>query len=383
MVNVIKEGNFMKQKLSLLVICGGQSAEHEVSVISTRNVVAALDTAKYDIQVAYINKSGVWYLFESPKRFLTAEEPAALLGTSCAPKANLPLTGVGADTELTTKTNNYKIDVVFPVMHGMHSEDGTLQGFLELANVPYVGPGVLGSAVCMDKEVSKKLLRAEQIATARWLTAYRHEIDQLNFDKIISELGLPLFVKPANTGSSVGISKVKSRDDFSPAIELALQYDHKILFEEFIAAREIECSVLGNEHPEASIPGEIIPHHEFYTYEAKYFDPNGASLAIPAELPEKIIQQIQTIAKKAFIALSCEGMARVDFFVTNDYKIYVNEINTIPGFTSTSMYPKLWEASGLSYEKLLDKLIQLAIERFNRNQLLATKNHFKKNIEAA
>ena len=264
------------------------------------------------------------------------------------------------------------LDVIFPVLHGPFGEDGTVQGLLKLANIAFVGAGVLGSAIGMDKDVMKRLLRDAGIPIARFLVVNRYSPKEISFDDARNQLGVPLFIKPANFGSSVGIHKVKDREGFERAVCDALNYDNKILIEECIRGREIECSVLGNENPIASVPGEILPRHEFYSYEAKYLDENGALLEIPAKLSPAISERIRQLAIKTFSLLCCEGMARVDFFLRNDEEIIVNEINTIPGFTRISMYPKLWEATGISYGELIDKLIELAIEWFEREKRLKT-----------
>lgn len=316
---------------------GGKSAEHEVSVQSARNIVQALDKRKYNIKLIGIDKKGAW-------------PPSAV--------ARL--------------FSGKKIDVVFPVLHGPFGEDGTIQGLLKLANLPFAGASVLGSAVGMDKDVMKRLLRDKGLPIAKFLVYKRHERKGIAFEKVKRALGLPFFVKPANLGSSVGVTKVRNINDFSSAIALAFSYDNKIMVEEYIRGREIECSVLGNKNPIASVCGEILPRHEFYSYEAKYLDENGALLSIPAIISKNLTKKIQTLALEAFEVLCCEGMARVDFFVAENEKIIVNEINTIPGFTSISMYPKLWEASGIPYAKLIDTLIKLAIERFNKEQKLRT-----------
>jgi D-alanine-D-alanine ligase len=258
-----------------------------------------------------------------------------------------------------------QLDVIFPILHGPFGEDGTVQGLLKLAQIPFVGADVLGSAIGMDKDVMKRLLLQAGIPTARFLCAHRHCQDKLHFHEIVAALGLPFFVKPANLGSSVGISKVKAEKEFLPALEKAFQFDRKILIEEFIEGREIECAVLGNEYPIASLAGELIPTHEFYSYEAKYIDEKGAHFKIPAELSLECMSAVQQMAIDAFRILCCEGMARVDFFLKSSGALYVNELNTIPGFTKISMYPKLWESSGMPYSQLLDRLIQLAIERFH------------------
>lgn len=361
----------MNSKLQLAILCGGQSPEHEVSVNSAKNIVKALDENKYHIHVIYITKEGEWFLFAAPQLFLDGNNPAELLNAQHGQRVSLIL---GHNTTpLMTLEGEAKwlaLDVVFPVLHGCRGEDGTVQGLLDLANIPYVAPGVLGSAVCMDKEVSKRLLREAGIPIANFITLTSATAANIQFDEVVKKLGLPFFVKPANTGSSVGISKVKRKEEWQPALTLALQYDHKILLEEFIQGQEIECAVLGNGSPEASLPGEIIPHHEFYTYEAKYLDPNGAGLVVPAQLSDAMCAQVQALAKKVFVTLCCEGMARVDFFITPEQKVIVNEANTIPGFTQISMYPKMWMASGLSYSALLDRLISLALERFARDHAL-------------
>jgi D-alanine-D-alanine ligase len=249
-------------------------------------------------------------------------------------------------------------------------EDGTIQGLFKLYNVPFVGPGVLGSAVAMDKDVAKRLFKEAGLPIGKFLVYSLTDKNKVSFSEIKKSLGLPFFVKPANLGSSVGISKVKDEKEFKKAIRLAFDYDNKIVIEEFIEGKEIECAVLGNENPQASTVGEIIPNHDFYSYEAKYLDADGARMKIPADIPKSLIKKFQDLSIKAFKALSCEGIGRVDFFLTKDNEIYINEINTIPGFTSISMYPKLWEASGLSYAKLIDRVIELAIERHNKESRL-------------
>lgn len=310
------------------VLFGGKSAEHEVSLQSAKNVINALDKSKYQVISVKINKAGK-FNFETIKKF----------------------------------------DLVFPVMHGPFGEDGSMQGLLKLAGVPFVGPSVLGSAVGMDKDVMKRLLRDAGIPIGKFLTFFAG--DKISFEDVKKELGLPVFVKPANLGSSVGINKVKNEKDWKHALKDAFLYDSKIVVEENINGREIECSVLGNEDPIASIPGEIIANQEFYSYDAKYID-QGSVAEIPAKIDKKIAQEIQALAVKVFKVLNSEGMGRVDFFLKEDGEILVNEINTIPGFTSISMYPKMWEKSGLPLPKLLDKLIDLAIARHQRDQKLRT-----------
>ncbi len=339
----------IQRKIRVGILFGGVSSEHEISIMSARNVVAALDKSKYSPVLIYINKQGEWYRVSNFKLIDKLSE-------------NQQIT-------FDIKTL-HSLDVVFPVLHGTNGEDGTIQGLLKLAGVAFVGPGVLGSSVGMDKDVSKRLLRDAGIPIAKFIVVRKNE--KLTFAQAKKQLRLPMFVKPANNGSSVGVSKVKNKSEFGKAVREAFEFDNKILIEEGIDGREIECSVLGNENPKASIPGEVITSHEFYSYEAKYFDENGSRTEIPAGLPSKTIHAIQKMAVDTFKTLNCEGMARVDFFVDRQGKICLNEINTIPGFTNISMYPKLWEASGISYSKLIDKLISLSIERMNSEKKLKT-----------
>jgi D-alanine-D-alanine ligase len=351
----------MKRKLRVAILFGGKSAEHEISLLSAKNIVDAIDKKKYQVVLIGIDRKGRWSLSEaakSPKPMRVGGAGKSLAwvpGKRMNPLARLSdLGSIGA------------IDVVFPVLHGPLGEDGTVQGLLKLADLPFVGAGVLGSAVSMDKDVMKRLLRDAGIPTARFLVFDHSSRAAIEFEDIKRCLGLPVFVKPANLGSSVGISKVKDRKQLQRAVKDAFEYDGKILIEESVEGREIECSVLGNDQPVASLPGEIITSHEFYSYEAKYLDEKGALLEIPAKLPESIIREIQDLSVRTFKALCCEGLARVDFFLRDNKEVIVNEINTIPGFTKISMYPKLWEASGISYTELIDRLIQLALERFVR-----------------
>ena len=320
-----------QRKVRVGIIFGGQSTEHEVSLKSAENVIAALPTEKYELVRIKIEKDGKWEMGK--------------------------LTG---------------LDVVFPVLHGPLGEDGTMQGLLKMMNLPFVGPSVLGSAIGMDKDVQKRLLREAGIPTAKFLTVRREAKDTISFAEAKRQLGLPLFVKPANAGSSVGVSKVKKESDFKVAMEDAFRYDSKILIEEGIAGQEVECAVLGNEDQIASVVGEVKPNHEFYSYEAKYIDGNGAGVEIPAQLTKEITKKVQETALAAFKILECEGMSRVDMFVTKDSRVLINEINTIPGFTKISMYPKLWAASGISYPELIDRLIQLALARAKRDTQLKT-----------
>jgi D-alanine-D-alanine ligase len=363
----------MSRKIRVGILFGGRSAEHEVSLQSAKNVIDAIDTNKYEVVLIGIDKKGHWHLNQE-SRFLL---PPAESGLPELPEraGNLALVLGKQDEQLVALSSHQSpgsLDVIFPVLHGPFGEDGTVQGLLKLADVAFVGAGVLGSAVGMDKDVMKRLLRDAGIPIARFIVATRYSPKEIGFDYTRGHLGLPFFVKPANLGSSVGIHKVKNRQEFEGAVRDAFNYDNKILIEECISGREIECSVLGNDNPIASVPGEILPRHEFYSYEAKYLDDKGAVLEIPAKLPPAISERIRQLAIKAFSVLCCEGMARVDFFLRDSEEIIVNEINTIPGFTRISMYPKLWEATGISYSELIDRLIQLAIERFEREKRLKT-----------
>ena len=362
----------MKKKLRVAILFGGQSAEHEISLISARNIAAAMDRKKYEIVAVAIDKQGRWFI-DDGARLLRESQPsrvefrdggkaaAVLLGSTATPMIRLaPRRVLG------------RVDVVFPVLHGPFGEDGTVQGLLKLANVPFVGAGVLGSAVGMDKDVMKRLLRDAKIPVPKFLVFDRSASRRINFRSVKRALGLPLFVKPANLGSSVGISKVTKDKEFGGALREAFRYDNKVLLEEGVNGREIECSVLGNDKPIASLPGEIVTSHDFYSYDAKYLDEKGAQLIIPARLPKPVVERIRELALKTFKVLCCEGMARVDFFLRGRSEVIVNKINTIPGFTKISMYPKMWQASGISYAELIDRLIRLALERFHKEKNLRT-----------
>lgn len=353
------------EKIRVGLLFGGKSAEHEVSVRSARNIYDALDKEKFEPVLIGIDPSGKWVLADSAKlldgpadatdRHVDSNEGAAVVMN---PESRGQLDA------------NLAVDVIFPILHGPFGEDGTVQGLLKLADVPFVGPGVLGSAIGMDKDVTKRLLMQAGIAVAPFRTLRKDK--EFDPNELASSLGLPLFVKPANLGSSVGVSKVHTIDELSKAVEEALVYDNKILVESAVVGRECECAVLGNEKPKASVVGEVLLNSDFYSYETKYLDENSASIKIPAELTPEISSSIQDIALKTFKTLECEGMTRVDVFVTNDGEIIVNEVNTIPGFTSISMYPKLWEASGIMYSELITELIDLAMKRHDRDSRLKT-----------
>ncbi|MCI0626811.1 MAG: D-alanine--D-alanine ligase [Acidobacteria bacterium] len=362
------------KKLTIALLFGGKSGEHEVSLRSAASILKALDREKYEVIPIGITKEGQW---RSDPKFLEAAFPEILAHGQPVllppdPSENC-LLQILSDAK--SIGNQAKIDVVFPALHGTYGEDGTIQGLLDMANLPYVGAGVLGSSVGMDKDVMKRLLQHASLPVVNFLVVLDHHWRQKQEAvrrAIESQVGYPCFVKPANLGSSVGISKVKSAEALEPAMDLAAQYDRKVIVEKGLEAREIECSVLGNDDPQASLPGEIVPSHEFYDYEAKYLD-ERSRLLIPAPLEESQTKAFQELAIKTFLVTECSGLARVDFFLEKQTNlIYVNEINTLPGFTSISMYPKLWQATGLGYSELIDKLIQLALERHQRRQAKKT-----------
>jgi len=373
-----KSGSHPKTKIGVLY--GGRSGEHNVSLCSAASVVGALDQNKYEVIAIGIDRDGRWYVQNKPEiiadkdfgRILSLKKRGTWLVNHFEQENKLHI----YNTE--NKNEEVIIDIVFPVLHGTYGEDGTLQGLLELAMVPYVGADVAGSAVGMDKDIAKRLLRDAGIAVVPSLTISKHQW-QDNPETItqdaLNKLGMTLFVKPLCTGSSVGIAKVKTKESLPQAIEFAFQFDTRIMIEKAINCREIECAVLGNENPAASILGEITPNHEFYSYEAKYIDPHGATMKIPADIDGNLASLIRETAVKGYIALACSSLARVDFFLdkkTNEF--YLNEINTLPGFTSISMYPKLWEATGLKYSDLLDKLIALALERHRKKMEIKTES---------
>ncbi len=341
----------MGKKIKVAVIFGGKSSEHEVSRVSASSVINNLNKDKYEIIQVGITKAGVWNIFDGPAESIANGEW----------EKDTALTGPGVIERVALDA-----DVVFPVLHGRYGEDGCIQGLFEVIDKPYVGPGVLGSALGMDKASAKIIFEHEGIPQARCLVVRKSQFEE-NMQDILGKaeqnLGYPCFVKPSNSGSSVGITKAHDRYELAQALELAGKYDKKIIIEEFIEGREIECSVLGNDNPEASVPGEVIPSREFYDYDAKYND-GTSELIIPAKLDEHTTNLIKEYAVKAYRVLNCSGMSRADFFVHKvTGQVYINEINTIPGFTSISMYPKMWEASGLKYPELIDRLIELAFER--------------------
>lgn len=350
-------------RLRIAVLFGGRSAEHDVSVLSAANVMRALDPAKYDAVPVFVTREGQWMLSSFEDRALT--QPASGTELCLVPGGQgrvMAIPPEGAVYEL------LKIDVLFPVLHGLHGEDGAVQGAAEVARVPLVGCGILGSATALDKDIAKRLLGQAGLHVARSVTI--HDGAAPAFKEVGRALGLPIFIKPARQGSSVGVSKISTEREYEAALAEGFRHDRKLLAEEFIRGREIECSVL--EDPQGGLfvsrPGEIVPAetHGFYTYDAKYIDENGAALKVPAELPADFEDKIRDIAAKAFSAVGCDGMARVDFFVTADMSILVNELNTIPGFTDISMYSKAMAASGVSYPEIIDRLVAHGLARTGR-----------------
>ncbi|MEN9216871.1 MAG: D-alanine--D-alanine ligase family protein [Gloeomargarita sp. HHBFW_bins_162] len=339
------------------ILFGGQSAEHEISVQSARNILAALSPTHYQPVPIGITRQGQWWLADPNWLIQASPQKLPPFEQGLAPVGVIPSQGL-----IHFSQNHWEplpVDVVFPVLHGPRGEDGTVQGLLTLAGLPFVGAGVLGSAVGMDKEVMKRLLTQAGLAVGHY-RCYRRGVS-VEPATVVAELGLPVFVKPANMGSSVGVTKVCTADDLLPALAKAWKYDAKVLVEQAITGREIECAILDGVPPQASVPGEIIPQHEFYSYEAKYLDDQGAVLKMPADLAPNQVAQVQRLSVQVFQVLECRGLGRVDWFFTPDGDWIVNEINTIPGFTQISMYPKLWELSGISYSDLVHRLLELAL----------------------
>ena len=354
-------------KQHIAILFGGKSPEHEVSIISARNIFKAIDKEKFDVSLIGIASDGQWYL----------ENAENLLDEKCiVGKDNNIISVIFGNREKAIyiiKTQQYlpKLDAVFPITHGPNGEDGSLQGILIHLDVPFVGPSVFASAVSMDKDFTKKILRDAGIGHAKGVTLYKHQINNIDYKKLTQELGDVLFIKPCNMGSSVGVTKVTNEQEFNDAIQLAFRFDNKVLVEKGVVGREIECAVLGNELVEASTVGEIIMNFGIYDFENKYINDTAAQLHIPAQnLTDTQIEKIRQTAIKAYQALGIEGLSRVDVFLTEDDDVIINEPNTLPGFTSVSMYPKLWEKSGLAYHLLIEKLIDLAIQRHTRDSQL-------------
>jgi D-alanine-D-alanine ligase len=355
-----------QKRLRVGIIFGGRSGEHEVSLVSAASVIRALDPAKYEAVPIGITKDGRW-LAGSPAQTMLPEVLREGQRVMLAADPNIAAL-VTLDEK---RSDSLRVDVIFPVLHGTYGEDGTVQGLLELAGLPYVGAGVIGSAVGMDKDMQKRLFLQAGLPVGDFLAVQRSDWERSRpraLQLVRKKFRFPLFVKPATLGSSVGMSKVHNREELPGALDLAAEFAQKILVERYIQGREIEVSVLGNQEPKASVPGEIVPHREFYDYTAKYLE-EGTRLEIPAKLPRSQVRRFQDYAVRAFRCLECRGMARVDFFLERaTRRIYLNEINTIPGFTSISMYPKLWEASGVPYRELIDRLIELALAEHREKQ---------------
>lgn len=358
-------------KLRVGVVFGGKSAEHEVSLQSAKNIVDAMDKSRFEVVLLGIDKQGQWHLCDANNYLQNASDPAHI---ALAPTQNsvalVPGQSAGQLIDAHNGAPLPSLDVIFPIVHGTQGEDGTLQGLLRMANLPFVGSDVLGSTACMDKDVTKRLLRDAGLAIAPFVTLTRSNRERIAFSDVQAQLGLPLFVKPANQGSSVGVSKVTNEAQYHEAVRLAFEFDHKVVVETGINGREIECAVLGNDHPQASTCGEIILNSDFYAYDTKYIDDNGARVVVPAAIDPAVNDRIRSIAVQAYQTLGCAGMARVDVFLTPDNEVIINEINTLPGFTNISMYPKLWQASGISYTDLITRLIELALERHQADRAL-------------
>jgi D-alanine-D-alanine ligase len=361
-------------KLRVGLLFGGRSSEYEVSLVSATSILGALDPSRYDITLVAVDPDGRWHVGDPALPPTSATLQAAVRGA----EVDLPV-APGRHTLIqvgeSTPESGQMLDVIFPVIHGRGGEDGSLQGLLELAGIPYVGSGVLGSAIQMDKDVAKRLLAAAGLPVTPGVCVRAHQLSegQSVADALIEELGSSLFVKPANQGSSVGISKVERREDLLPALLDAARYDTKILVERAIDAREIEVALLGNDPIEASIPGEIRTQHAFYDYDAKYVD-DATELLIPAPIDDNLAEEMRRLAVEAAVALESAGLARVDFLLErNSEEIFINEVNSIPGFTQGSMYPLLWQASGIPYPALLDRLIELALERHRITTALETR----------
>lgn len=368
----------MEKRLRVGLVFGGRSGEHEVSLASAQSVAKALDKDKYETVLIGVTKEGRWLTGGNPLKQLMRESSSPLLrsnnnssGNQVDSNSNGTITR-SVSVISTENVLNSSVDVIFPLIHGPYGEDGTIQGLFELADIPYVGAGVAASAVGMDKALMKAIFQSAGLPVCDYLVITRREWEDLpeeTISRIEGAFGYPCFVKPANLGSSVGVTKAHNWDELTQALSTAAQFDRRIMVERAVTGREVECSVLGNESPTASVVGEIAPAREFYDYVAKYADESGTRLIIPADITPDQAREVQELAVRAFKAIDACGMARVDFFIeAQGGRVLVNEINTIPGFTNLSMYPKLWEASGLPYPRLIDRLIELALERRSERQ---------------
>ncbi len=353
----------MTKKLRIGILFGGRSVEHEISLRSATNVVANMDKEKFEPILIGIDKNGGWYLCEMISKDITSGNPISLMLDSSGHYFR--------DSKSEKKLN---LDLVFPVLHGEDGEDGSVQGMLTMAKIPFAGSGVSGSANSMDKFISKKLLLEANVPVGKYVQKYYHQKDAISFDSITEKIGLPFIIKPSCSGSSVGVNKVSNESDFQEALDDTFKYDNSILFEEFIEGRELECAIIGNDKPIASNPGEVVisGDYEFYTYTAKYMDEAAAKIIVPADVPSDIAKKVKKLSIQAYHALNCEDFARVDLFLKENGEVLVNEINTIPGFTDVSMFPVLWQEEGISYKDLITKLIDFAMEKFKQKSRLET-----------
>ncbi len=351
----------MISKKKVAILYGGRSVEHGVSVNSAKNIFEFIDKEQFEPLAIGISKNGQWFLTKSVDKDI---EQGQALGLILDPDKQGFI--------LLASSDRIKVDIIIPVLHGTDGEDGSIQGLIKSLNIPMVGTGVLGSAISMNKIVAKRLLKDAGIPVTKFVAFHFSDNKKIKFDTIQKQVGLPFIVKSASLGSSVGVTKVSKKSDFKKAIEEAFRYDHEVIIEEFIVGREIECAILGNTPAEASNPGEIVisKEYEFYTFDAKYVDEKAVEIKVPAELSKDVVKKIREVSLQAFVALHCEDFSRVDLFLTKKGKVYVNEINTIPGFTNSSMYPMMWKERGISFTDLITKLISLAYERHNANKRL-------------
>ncbi|MFZ6010938.1 MAG: D-alanine--D-alanine ligase family protein [Bacteroidota bacterium] len=349
----------MSNKKKVAILYGGRSVEHGVSVNSARNIFEFINKDHFEPLPIGISKSGQWFLTSGVSKDIEQGKALGLILDAQSPGFTIQSSG-----------DRFKADIIFPVLHGTDGEDGSIQGLIKAMDIPMVGTGVLGSSMSMNKIVAKRLLKEAGLPVTNFLTFHHSEQNSINYNHIVKTLGLPFMVKSASLGSSVGVSKVKDELSFRQAIEEAFRYDDFMIIEEFITGREIECAILGNYPPEASNPGEIVisSKYEFYTFDAKYVDPDAVRIDVPAKLDKTIAEKIKQVSVKAFETLSCEDFSRVDLFLTEGGDVYINEINTIPGFTNSSMYPMMWKERGIGFTDLISRLLNLAQERFNRSK---------------
>lgn len=361
----------MSEKINVAILFGGRSPEHNISLLSARNVIDQIDRELFNPVLIGIDKKGNWHLNEGSLKLLHPEDPNRIeMGDRSIPV--LISQNTDEHTVIARETNKImsRIDVIFPVLHGTYGEDGSVQGFAKLANLPCVGCSILGSAIGMDKDITKRLLRDSGIKVADFITVRKNLNDNITYDQVTKKLGNELFIKPANLGSSVGVSFARNKNEFEEGLRNGLLFDPKVIIEEKITGRELECAVLGNNFPKASTVGEVLTHGGWYSFDNKYVDDQGSQTVIPAEIDEETLERCRSLAVQTYQMLECEGMARVDMFLKEDGELLINEINTIPGFTNISMYPQLWKASGISYKELITKLIHLAVEvHSERNSL--------------